>query len=175
MKFNVTNISKVVYLDSLKEYEDFLNSRPYDDFTLFIVKSSDGQVLVYYGHRRLKDVLVVDSGSPILPDSPVNKVYLSVGKKSDDEYFVKDIYYKYLSGPRSPRIAKFSKDREYLKVYSEPSEDNLWTAKVVFSSEDEAVLLDIDFLSGTLQIHDSTLASVKTGLESKSSAFWNFW
>lgn len=173
MKFNVTSISNIVYLDSLKEYEESLNSSSYSDFTLFIVKAGDSQTIVYYGRRQLKDVLVVDSGPPTLSDSPINKVYLVVCKDRYNQYFIKDVYYKYLLGPRNPKVAKLSE--EYFKIYIEPTEESLWTFKVVFSNEDEAVMLAADS-QGLLS--SSSLNSIKSGLSDELKELelhWSNW
>lgn len=100
--FNVTDISKIVYFDN---YQDYLNrdKGQYSDFTFYIVKSNDSQILAYYGNRRLKDTLVVDS-YPGLPDYPLNKLYIQVGERSDKSKYVKGLHYKYLGRHRDPEI-----------------------------------------------------------------------
>lgn len=108
MVFNVTKISQILYVDS---YNDYINrdKNEYDEFTLYVIKMSDSQMVIYYGDRRLKDTLVVDS-YPSLPEYPLNKLYLQIGKRSDDSDYVKSIHYKYLNSFRDPEIATFSNE-----------------------------------------------------------------
>lgn len=108
MIFNVTNISRILYYDSYENYTNRVKDE-YDEFTLYVIKISDDQILVYYGDRRLKDTLVVDS-YPNLPEYPLNKLYIQVGVKDNKSLYVKSLHYKYLNDFRDPEIVTFNSE-----------------------------------------------------------------
>lgn len=116
MIFNVTNISNIVYCDSMSEYYNLVSSDIYDEFTLYIVDINHN-LLLYYGLRRLTDILSIDSSSPTLPESPTNKFYLEIGKNINGDMCVKNVYYKYLPKFRKPTVATI--DKGYIKLYKE--------------------------------------------------------
>lgn len=108
MVFNTTDLSRILYCESYEEYTRRVRDE-YDEFTLYVVKASDSQILVYYGCRQLKDTIVVHS-YPGLQEYPLNKLYIQVGKRSDKSEYVKGIHYKYLNSFRDPEIVTFKNE-----------------------------------------------------------------
>lgn len=177
MVFNTTDISSVVICNNLEEYENLVNSDSYEEFALYIVEVSDNQLLVFYGRRRLTDILVIDSLPPNLPESPINKFYLLVDSINNDEVQVQNIYYKYLKEFRQPKVAQFL--TSYISSFSEGT---LGTFDMIFSDNSKATVL-LSTEEGLLS--DSAVQSIvkrirervmnDNGIDANGDIFWYEW
>lgn len=86
---NVTEVSTIVRC-SREYFEDTVYKEPLTEYRLFIVESSSNSTLeVYYGSRKLKDLVVVDS-YPSGRDYPNNKLYIRINSVG----VVLDLLYK---------------------------------------------------------------------------------
>lgn len=170
MIFNVTDVSRILYYDS---YESYINrdKDEYDEFTLYVVKTSNSQILVYYGNRRLKDTLVVDS-YPSLPEYPLNKLYVQVGKRVDRSEYVKSIHYKYLNSFRDPEIVTFNSE-----CFSEFTLKDNGVAEVSFLVEGvaEKILLTIPGTNNlSEEIVNKVISQVNRFKDSRKPS-WDKW
>lgn len=85
---NVTEVSDLLVC-SRDYYESAVND-PLSEFKLFVVKSPENKTVeVYYGQRKLKDILVVES-LPSGLEYPSNKLYIRISQSGQ----VKDLFYK---------------------------------------------------------------------------------
>lgn len=116
MIFNTTGVSHIYYCtwteyDSLRYIPGSKNSvgQEYDEYALYIVKSSLPTLQVYYGRRQLTDILGVRD-LPLSHEYPSGKLYIQVSDDSQDEDFVKEIYYKYLDENNDDKIAILGKN-----------------------------------------------------------------
>lgn len=178
MIFDITKISQILMFESIQEYE----SEDFDhcsNTTLSVVSISEGNLVVYYGKRRLKNV-IVDFSPPRLSEYPENKLYIQLELVQDSrKVLIKDIYYKYLKGMRDPKVATLSSD--YLTVYLEPGEESLWTTTVSFSDGSSSTLV---FADSDGNLSQSTVDSIKKSLEDRvkeeigdlsGDIHWNNW
>lgn len=88
MIIDVTQLSKVVYCDSLSSYEQVLSKDIYDEYTLYLVKVSTTSLSVFYGSRLLTDILVVDE-LPKSSEYPYDTLFLLKSKGQ-----IQGVYYK---------------------------------------------------------------------------------
>lgn len=128
MIFDVTKLSKIVYLDS---YEDYSQRQvdEYDEFVLYIVKRSDKRLSAFYGSRSVSNIVVVKS-LPTSPSYPDEVAYLVPDSNSFK------FYYKARDGFRDPTLLELSGN--FLTDYSKESDSRL--IKLAFSTGDEAVV-----------------------------------
>lgn len=161
MIFDITKISQILMFDSIQEYESE-NFDHYSDTILSVISISEDNLVVYYGKRRLKNV-IVDFSPPRLSEYPENKLYIQLELVQDDrKIFIKDIYYKYLKSIRDLKIATL--DDNYLTVYLEPSEESFWTTTVSFSDGSDSTLL---FADSSGRLSQLTVDSIKSSLEDR--------
>lgn len=113
---NVTEISSIVKC-SREYFEDTVFKEPLTEYQLFIVESSSNSTLeVYYGSRKLKDVVVVDS-YPSGRDYPGNKLYIRI----DSIGSIRDLIYKNSEDKLvvlsdSIRIKEVRRDRSSMEI-----------------------------------------------------------
>lgn len=88
MIIDVTQISKVVYCDSLSSYKQVLSQDFYYEYTIYLVKVSTTSLSVFYGSRLLTDILVVDE-LPKSSEYPCDTLLLLKSKGQ-----IQGIYYK---------------------------------------------------------------------------------
>lgn len=133
-------------------------------------------MLVFYGRRRLTDILVIDSFPPNLPESPINKFYLLIDSVNS-EVQVQDIYYKYLKGFRQPKVAQF-----LTRYISSFSEGTLGTFDIIFNDNSKATVL-LSTEGGLLSdnIVQSVVKRVRervmndNGVNTNGDIFWYEW
>lgn len=90
---NVTEVSSIVQC-SREYFEDTVFKEPLTEYCLFIVESSSNSTLeVYYGSRKLKDIVVVNS-YPSGRDYPNNKLYIRINTTGT----IRDLIYKTSEG-----------------------------------------------------------------------------
>lgn len=131
-RLNITSISEIVYCDR-EYYRGHVNDK-LSEYRLFIVKSSvSGKTLeVYYGHRKLRDVLVAKS-YPSGRDYPNNKLYLRLSCFGD----FRDIFYKNSKG----YLVELS---QYLRIKEVKVDHSLFEVRWNTNDVSKMVILSID-------------------------------
>lgn len=113
---NVTKISSIIKC-SREYFEGTVFKDSLTEYQLFIVESPSNSTLeVYYGSRKLKDFIVVDS-YPSGRDYPNNKLYI----RTSPDRVVRDLLYKTSRGKLinlsdQILIKEVSRDRSSLEV-----------------------------------------------------------
>lgn len=159
MIFDVTNISKVIFCEDKNEMSQLISTNSYDDFTVYLVKHQENNFMtLYYGYRRLKDMFIVDSLPPSLPESPTGKMYLV---SHDGIETIDNTYYKYLKDFREPKIATV--DGYYFKEFIKSSLDGIY--ELVLSNETGRVLVLSSNSDG--QLSQEVLDLIKSGLDDR--------
>lgn len=141
---NVTSISEIMYFESHQEWEEYNNSASYDEYRLSIIKTADsiGKYLeVYYGSRRLTDILVVNS-YPNSDEYPLNKIYIYVNKENLEEPEYRGFYYKYIDKDGLVQVATI--DLPYIRYVIRDFNKSLMTWLWDNGEEDTVVVLTDD-------------------------------
>lgn len=143
----------------------------YDEYGLYLVDVGLTFLCAYYGRRKLTDILGV-TGLPISEDYPYDKLYFLLEEEQEDQFFIKDICYKYMdSQSNAPKVAILQPN--YVRSLEIDTEGHLITMET--GNNDKSTFLVIE--NG--QLSEDVLRSILEGISdidiSKDLFAWSQW
>lgn len=165
MIFNGTKFCNI-YSCTMEEYLKMKDDE-YDEYNLYIVDVSPSPQ-VYYGRRKLTDVLLVED-IPLSPNYPADKLYLQVKQNK-----VAGVYYKYTDEDGKLQTAVLG--QYFLREFSPQIVEGQNTVKVVSEAYDasEFPVLDLEGQIGQ-KILDDIIEDFKVDPKNKMLKWGSSW